>query len=544
MQTIKIKIKVCSDNQFVKNKQIEYSCAFRKLYSNIDLIKESSYLNSIKDKFNLNDIELRSIVSEVNAKFNQVNTAKAKLENEIINLQNDITYIKSLTKSNKNNRKLYKLTNKLNYKSNSLSKDIVFGGKSTLTRLSFLNNDKANNISEIDNLKLEYVNNRNLPLSVLGEANQKGNRFFKFDLPNNIIIYKPNKGSKIEITLCNYSNYKQILCKLQDKINYKSISVSVRLSTEYIYLIFDDEKLNNYSLELVNRFKEVNIINQTHIDKTVKSNLIKEVYKKYYKLQEKVKLGNKLSYRYLAIDTNPDYIGCSILDKCGDKHKIVHTFNYDLSKLNTLSPKDKTNNGNKIHVNNKRKHGITHIWKDIFKVFSYYRCGYLVVEDLDIKDNNLGNTVSNRKVNNLWYRELSSNLIDKYCNRLGVIKVGINPCYSSFIGNVTNEYIDPVNASIEIGRRGMYKYNKGIFYPKFEIGTIMNAMSNLNKMRDVSIIKDCLSWVEVYRKVKETGLRYRAKLEDIDILYRVVNNLGHLLVGKVCFTNIYLPINS
>ena len=237
----------------------------------------------------------------------------------------------------------------------------------------------------------------------------------------------------------------------------------------------------------------------------------------------------------MSIDTNPYYIGCSILDKCGDDVKIVHTFNYDLSKLNELNPKDKTNNIDKIHVNNKRKYGISHIWKDIFKIFDYYRCGYLVVEDLDIKDNNLGNTVSNRKVNNLWYRELSNNLIDKYCNRLGVIKIGVNPCYSSFIGNVLNSCIDPVNASIEIGRRGMYKYAKGRFYPKFDIGTIMNAMSNLNKMRDVSVIKDCLSWVEIYRKVKETGLRYRATLDDINILYRVVTNLDHLLIGKVCY---------
>ena len=78
----------------------------------------------------------------------------------------------------------YEEKNKLNYKNKTLSKDIVFGSKKLLKRLSYLNNDKLLNKNAITETKKQYSDNRILPIFILGEANRYGNRFIKFDLLN------------------------------------------------------------------------------------------------------------------------------------------------------------------------------------------------------------------------------------------------------------------------------------------------------------------------------------------------------------------------
>lgn len=536
MITIKLNIKSISDAKFVNEKQRNYSFAFRKPYKNIDLINNVDYYNKLKQDFGMNDIEIRSLISEVKTKFNQIKTGKIKLENEIISLESDIKYYNAQPKTTKSIRNIFKSTKKLNYKNHLLLKDIVFGGKSLLRRLSFLNNKKNNNESEILKLKSEYQSNRLLPIFILGEANEVSNRFFKFDFINNKIIYKPKRGIKIEIIYSNYKSYQKILLKLQEFIDNKLIPITIRLSTNYICLIFNEEILNGYSININERTKEIKKINSEHIDKDTKTSQIKEVYKKYYREQEDRKLKNKLNYRYVAFDTNPDYIGCSILDKIDDKINIIYTFNYDLTEINNIKLGKSSDNIEQKHLNNKRKHGICHVWKDLFAIAKYYRCGYIVLEDLNLKNKNLDNKTANKKVNNLWYRELSTNLINKYCNRNGIIKIEVNPCYGSFIGNLTNNYVDSVNASIEIGRRGINKYKKNNFYPSLNTGTIMNTMSRLNKSRDVSFIKDCKNWVEMYRKVRESGLRYRTTMEDSQYQHKVVNNIIHSKIKKICFS--------
>lgn len=518
---------------------MQYSFAFRYCYRHIDEINKTTSLSYLKERFNLNDIELRSLLAEVQTKISQIKTQKEKLEEEIIEISDDI---KELNKkdilSKKERRKLFKLNKKLDYKNSRLSKDITFGGLNNLRRLSFLHNNKELNKDKISEVKKIYNENRLLPFYILGEANQKGNRFFSFDFNNKTIIYKPNKNTKIEIKYNNYSNYRGVLSKLQELINDKEISVSIRLSTEYIYLIFDNEKLNGYAIDESSRRLDVKQIKENHICKDTQKELIKEVYKEYYRKLEDKKLSNKLSYRYLAFDTNPDYIGCSILDKISEtEFKIVKTFSYDLTELNKMLSKETTKE-ERILINNKRKHGIYHIWKDIFETAMYYKVGSIIQEDLDIKNKDLGNKIANRKVNNLWYRTISDNTINKYIQTLGFIDIKINPCYTSFIGNIMYDYVDPVNASIEIGRRGINKYIRGSsFYPEFNTNTIIDTMSKLNDLIDVQYIQYCKNWVEAYREVHQSGLRYRATLEDIDIGYNVVNNINHSNIKKQLFSS-------
>jgi hypothetical protein len=64
---------------------------------------------------------------------------------------------------------------------------------------------------------------RILPFYNLGEANQKGNRFFKFDFANKTIIYKPFKGKQVDILYSCNGNYQTQLLKLQELIDLKII---------------------------------------------------------------------------------------------------------------------------------------------------------------------------------------------------------------------------------------------------------------------------------------------------------------------------------
>jgi hypothetical protein len=532
--SIKLHIKDCNNYGFIHKKQQNYSGALRFLYKNItSLDKDKEQL--IKTKFSLNEIEFRSVRDEAKTKFNQTQTNKDNLIETIIELSDEIKSLQNKPRTKKNIRELFKLNKKLTSKNKSLPKDITFGGRDNLKKISYLSNDKEANFDKLTEYKQIYKDNRLLGLYLLGEANKKSNRFFKFDLNNNLIYYKPKKGIKIKLELNHYRNYKQILIKLQELINNKEIAITVRLTKSHIVLTFDEEKFSGYNVNVSERTKEVNLIKDKNFTKEYQTELIKEVYKKYYDENKTLKLSNKKVNRYFAIDSNPDYLGCSIIDKIGDEIKVIKTFYYDLTELNDI--------GNH-KFSNKRKHGLKHVWKNIFQTIKYYKCAYFINEELDLKSKDIGVKEANRKINNLWYRGLSEQLTNKYCNKLGIIQIGINPCYSSFIGNMMYDYVDPVNASIEIGRRGIFKYYKNTkgkshFYPILDVGTIMNTVLTLNGSSDVSFLKDSSSWVDSYRKVGESGLRYRATLEDFKGNFNVVLNLNHSKIKKLIFINKY-----
>lgn len=545
MKTIKLKIKECSDVNFIAVKQKNYSYAFRKAYKNYDRIGNKQYIDSLKGVFYLNDIEVRSLLSEVKTRFKQTQTDKDDLEKKIVDVENEINVIndkinnyllKDNLSLNKLKRRRFKLNNKLSLYNKRLSKDIVFGGYSLVKKISYLSNDKGRNRSKLNETIEEYRQERLRSFYIMGEANQEGNRFFKFDFQNKVIIYKPQKGIKIELKFGNYSSYKKELLLLQNLIEDKKIAITVYLSTNYISITFDDEKLYNYAIDEKERKKEILDKTKNITDKDTRTNIIKKIYQKYYKEQERLKLDSKLDYRYFSVDLNPDYIGCSILDKLDDdgEFKVVKAFYYNFTDINKKLPRLATAEERKRR-NNQKKHDLYHVWKEIFKKISYYNCGYFILEDLNLKNTDLENKEGNRKVNNVWHREITNKLIEKYCTKKGIIKVEVNPIYSSFIGNLQYDYIDPINASIEIGRRGMIKYIKNnSFYPEIDMGTILNAMSRLNNgLRDVSRIKDRGSWNGLYRLIKTTRLRYRMMLDDCKRSYNIVNNMSHKNVNCI-----------
>ena len=541
MITYPINIKIDeSGKTFITEKREEFSYAFRKgykFYSN-NSVELEKYL---KSKFNLTDIESRSVVSKVKAQFDANSLNKKDKEERILDITEQIEKLKSEKKKKYKIRERFKLIKKLKKLDKFLSHDIVFGTKTALRKISFLSNFKDDRLDELNKFLIEYQERRMQEIYLIGEANQKGNRYFDFDFKNKEIIYKPCFGIKIYIKLNikTQSKYYKNLLKLEKLINNKEISVTVGLTEKKISITFNEEILSGYSLNTKERTKEVRKIKEKYLTKEHKDIKIKEIYKQYYESQNTKMSNNKLPNRILAFDSNPNFIGYSVIDKLENNEvKVIHTGFYNLTKLNKKLPKDITIEERK-HINNKRKHEINHIWKDIFEIAFHFKVSKFGKEDLEFKSKEAKefNKEFNRQTKNLWHRNQSDNLINKYCKTLGIKLIECNPVYTSFIGNLKYEYFDPTNSSIEIGRRCLYKYNKNSFYPTFCTETILHTMSKFNeiKPRDVEAIKGSENWKVLYKNIKESGLRYRAALKDVNYVYNKCNNLRHRTVKKIVF---------
>jgi hypothetical protein len=87
----------------------------------------------------------------------------------------------------------------------------------------------------------------------------------------------------------------------------------------------------------------------------------------------------------------------------------------------------------------------------------------------------------------------------------------VNPAYTSTIGNLKYDYYDPINASLEIGRRG-YLYNKRGMNDQFYPTLILK--SGEHQWKDV-LQKDSLkSWVKVHDVIKNSKITYRVPLSE------------------------------
>ena len=115
----------------------------------------------------------------------------------------------------------------------------------------------------------------------------------------------------------------------------------------------------------------------------------------------------------------------------------------------------------------------------------------------------------NRLTNNKWERHLFVNKLKMLAGIHRYELVEANPAYSSIVGNFAYgcpNTPDMVAASIEIARRAYKKFEKGWFYPRFNI-------SHLNEQwkQTLSGVK---SWKNLFLKVKESKLKYRFLLSD------------------------------
>lgn len=238
-------------------------------------------------------------------------------------------------------------------------KGIIFGGKSLM-------------IKYLKKLitKEEYSKLKMLPLNIQGEACKKGNRLFNFDLCNSKLELKLSKENHTEIEFYKPSKkqYNE-LCKIQELVENKQLTLTVSLNNEYIWLTFDESLL-----ELNEKFKDL------------KKN------------------------RVLGLDLNPNYIGLSILEfNKNDEFKVIHKQVFDLSKLNITSKKSLNGKSSK-YLTNKRKYELIQVCYQINSLVNTWKCSKLCIEDLNIKSSNKGSgRTFNRLCNNIWNRNLVIN---------------------------------------------------------------------------------------------------------------------------------------
>lgn len=492
MITLKLPIRKIENKAQIENKQYNYSGAFRTLYKRLEESADPNFINEIKHRFALNDIEYHSLKADA--------TSFAKREQtEKKNKTNKIKELEEILFETTNTHKRFKIANRIAYLKRSLECSSVFGGRKLLRDIT-----KACNNRETDKyktLKTKYTKNRILPFSVMGEANQKGNRFFDFSrLSEGEITYKPRKRTKNLICFKVPKSKSDVLGRLSELCTSKGIPVSVRLSVDYLYLAYDEEVLSGYSVNESERRKDVNAIKSERHPKDAESRLIKECYKKYYDEQRNRKLEGKIADRCIAIDMNPTNIGYSVLQKNDDcEYSITHKGCFDLDRLCRKTGWASSDQRQK-KLNNKRKYETSIIVKELFKLAVHFRCSSFVMEDLGIKDeafNEMSKEV-NRKNRNIWNRALINQIANRRCNETGISLVGVNPCYTSFIGNIQHQYRDSCSASIEIGRRGLFKYINGMFYPHVteeDIDTLEPMFGS-----DALCSTDC-NWVSMYKSL-------------------------------------------
>ena len=258
------------------------------------------------------------------------------------------------------------------------------------------------------------------------------------------------------------------LIRLQELVDNKKITITVSLTKSHIYLTFDESKILDCNF------------------KDLKKN------------------------RVLGIDMNPNYIGMSILEfGKDDNFKILNKQVFDLTKLTQTSGKSSSDKKTK-YLTNKRHHEIIQIAHDIVKLVDYWKCDKVVIEDLNIKSSDKGHgKYFNRLCNNVWNINLFVNKLKSLSLLCNFSLVEVNPCYSSFIGNIVfgNENTpDMVAASIEIARRGYKKFQKSWFYPSIKDERIDEQWKQTLSRFD--------TWKSAFQEIKKSKVKYRFLLQD------------------------------
>lgn len=335
---------------------------------------------------------------------------------------------------------------------------VVFGGKWNLTQ--YLKGLIT---------KEQFKQNRLMPLCSIGEYQFKGNRLIDFDLTNNRVVYKLSRAIHKEIYFCPVKKkLANELAKVQELASQKKMPVTVKFTDKHLFLTYDESLVYN------------------------------EAYK-----------GLKHN-RILGIDMNPNYIGVSVIefDK-NDEFKVLHKEVYDLTALTKSSGKSSNDTQSKYYTN-KLKHETLAIAHRINRLVDYWKCRKLAIEDLSIKPVNQNKGKSrNRLCNNKWERSLFVNKLKMLAGIHRYELVEVNPAYSSIVGNFaygSPTTPDMVASAIEIARRAYKKFEKGWFYPRFNI-------SHINEQWKQTLC-GVKSWKTLFPKVKETKLKYRFLLSD------------------------------
>ena len=435
MQTIKIKYKTTNENiSLIKTYQRQYSSCLHYVYNRtLENLSQKEIKEKVKSLSNINLLDSWFIQSAI---------------------------FDAKTICQKDNK-------------------IIFGGKK-----NFFDRLKGK-IS-----KDEYKSKKLSPIYSIGEVvnkSVKANRKFHIEQDLDTITFKPNKLTKIELTLVGLGNRKSILSKLYQKQERKEIKITYKLDSEYVYISFDESELYSFN-------------------------------------------NNPIENRIMSIDMNPNYIGWSIVDwKSSSEFNIIKSGVYSIKTINdkdfNLKGKGYSSDDPKrLKINNKRQHEILEISKNLINKAIYYKCSIFSMEDLNIKSSDKENGKHfNKLINNIWCRNALVNNLTKRCNIFNIKLLKVKPEYSSFIGNFLFRSLnlpDMILASIEISRRG-YEFNcqyitkiksikKNIIQPNF---SDFNDLI-IKSLEEFNINEKFESLVDIYYFFKKMKFKYRLSFDN------------------------------
>ena len=313
--------------------------------------------------------------------------------------------------------------------------------------------------------KDEFKQSRNLGLFSEGEQGSKGNRLFKIDLINQVIIYKRSRKEHIPLKIKeNLSPKRKRLLESIHLVMINRLSpVSFRVKDDNLYITYDETVVESFK-----KFKDL------------KSN------------------------RILGIDLNPNYIGLSILEFQSDNSfQVIHKQVFDISELN------------EIGSTNKVRYELQQIDNEILKLCKHFKVSKLCVEDLKFKKNNkFWNKKLNRLCKNKFRYCQIKNHLQTLCNVYGVEFIEVNAAYSSFVGNFIyggETTPDMIAASIELARRGYKKFQKEWFYPPMV--TLERVKEVLGNQWKKELKLSFNSWIGLFNQIKKLELKYRFQLD-------------------------------
>ena len=440
------------------------------------MIKTLKIKYTSSDKIRIKDLQ-RQYSSTLKFTFNRVEEAEGKISTkELTETQKTLNNI-PLIDSHFKNSAIYE--SKSIYSSNKDEK-VIFRKSNLLDRAK-------GKIS-----REEFKENKYLPICSIGEANKKGNRKFEI-LSESKILFKVNRNLHIDLNLCNLnSNYRKELLQLIIAQNNKSLPITYKLDSIYIYISYEEKDL------------------------------------------KKVNNCPKIKDRIFAIDMNPNYIGWSVIDwKNSDEYELIAS---GVISIKDINDKDNSLKGKKLpntskerkYISNKRNNEIIQVGIYLVSLAIHYQCSLFVIEKLDInsKDNEKGKKY-NRLVNNQWNRKLLINQIKKRCDLLDIDVLEVLPNYSSFIGNTVYRNLDKpdmVLASIEIGRRGYEFYHQYIIKDKPKSKNIIFNESEMTKtqisqsMEELGLKENFTNIKDLYFKITKTlKLRYRVLFDPLKL---------------------------
>ena len=543
MITLKLHMTSCSDEQFIHHKISMFSYAVIHTYNAVELVEDKSFEKFLSNKFKLNAIEYDSVVSKAKA-------IRSSEDSNRKNKEDRIEYLKEKLSKEKVPSKRYKIWKKINYLECHLEKKCSFGTKDLQRRLTREYNKAERNEEKIAKLSKQFKDKRLMPFFIVGEANQKGNRFFDLSkLFEGKISYKPFKGKRIELTFKVTKRMFVKLYKLSDLAERKEISVSVSIGNDSVYLTFDEQILSGFAFDGKEYRRELKEAYNNLVFDEEKELKKKEIKKKYYDEQKERMMVGKVKGRCMGIDLNPTKIGFSIIQEdlakeCG--YKILKCGYFDLSLL-SKKLKVSSNHSMQKKQNNKRTYELSIVIKSLIDMALHYGCEIFAMEDLNFKvDSDDKSKESNRQIKNIWKREYIVNLIRRRCNENGIELREVNPCYSSFIGNIQHKFEDSTNASIEISRRGLVRFIKGSsIYPHISEADLYTVDS---LFEGVAISSTVANWKDIYQLSQDQFAsqadfehRWRARLDCLpkgEYEKRSLNTYKSK-VKLITFTNLY-----